>query len=109
MGATLTVHDWKFEKEEAARRDADAIHSEKCPLLPASAEEFVLRKVSEATSARAVPRHALALLRGQEAAANATDQRSSSPPAAPWKSLLLCWASIYSAPAAPSIYGVLKG
>lgn len=51
MGVMLTIHDWKFEKEEAVLHDADAIHSEKHPLLPASAEEFILRKVSEATSA----------------------------------------------------------
>lgn len=69
MGAMLTVHNWKFEKEEAALHDADAIHSEKRLLLPASAEEFILRKVSEATSARAVPRDALAPLLGQETAA----------------------------------------
>lgn len=83
MGARLTVHDWKFEKGEAALHDADAIHSEKRPLLPASAKEFILRKVSEATSRRAVPRDALALLLGQEAAANGRDRGSSSPPAPP--------------------------
>lgn len=50
--------------------DADAIHSEKCPLFPASAAEFILRKVPEATSARNVPGAALAALPGHGAAAN---------------------------------------
>lgn len=102
-----------LKKEEAAGlHDADAIHSEKRPLLPASAKEFILRKVSEATSARAVPRDALALLLGQEAAANGRDRGSASPPAppaAPRKPPLLFCASFHSATPAPNIYGVLKG
>lgn len=67
MGATLTglLKRPRLEieiKEEAALHDADAIHSEKCLFFPASAEEFILRRVSEATSIRNVPGDALALL-----------------------------------------------
>lgn len=55
------------------------LRSDRSP--PASAEEIVLRKASEATSAPAVPGDALAPLLEREAAANSRDWGSSLPPA----------------------------